>query len=138
MNYIIISTVLSTFIACGSNAESASELTRESQWTYEDSDNDETYSISFWSNGNQLFLSYGFIYENGNRTNVVLEFEDYSSLTPLGDDCYLTEVRDTIEQPENKFEVSLCVRDEHLFWSMLSDNPPTFVPDYVIFDQYNF
>ena len=111
-------------------------LVKLSHWNHTLKEN--SFAISIWHDKDNFLLSYSFVYENGNRVNAVTDKEDFSFLIPLGKDCYLSSAQNFIELPNIPIEVSICIRGEYLFWTLLSNKLPTFIPNSIVLRRYEF
>lgn len=111
-------------------------LVKLSHWNYVLKDN--SFAVSIWQDGDNFLLSYSFVYESGNRVNAVTDIEDFSFLIPLGKDCYLSSARNFIELPNIPIEVSICIREEYLFWTLLSNKLSSFIPNSIVLHKYEF
>ncbi|WP_223668955.1 hypothetical protein [Kangiella shandongensis] len=134
----IFSFVLFTLFSVGcADAEDSSSLSRISHWSLSDDEGGFSYAISIWKGKQDLMISYSFVYEDGGRVNATVETEDFRSLTALGNDCYQSTAIDYIEAPKEEFEIIMCEREEKMFWSLLSTDNPSFVPQHAVLNKYD-
>lgn len=129
---VFITTI--SFSVCAENVPPSDPI-RVSHWVSSGED-DEQYALSIWKNNNDYYLSYSFIFESGSRVNATPDIEDFPKLISLGNGCFIATVYDLIEAPEVSLETIICERSKKAYWALLSNEPISFVPNYVVLDEY--